>query len=89
MKIESVRYNNIRNNYAITFSDGITLIINEEFKYVNMLSCGLESYYIKKNKWPTSKSIASRTSLGVKWIEKNKNRYKRKVDNKVAKTDDI
>ena len=84
MKIESARYNNIWRNYAVTFGDGVTVILGEKFEYLNMISCGLDSYYMKKWKWPTTKNINARILLGITWIEKNKNRYKT-PERKVAK----
>ena len=78
MKTTSARWNNYDNTYAISFDDGITLIMNERFSVVNMISTGLESYFLEKKKWPKGKNLEKRSILATNWLEKNKNRYKKK-----------
>lgn len=86
MKIESANYNNTHHTFAISFSDGITIILDENLNYLTMLSVGIESYYLKKGKWPSGKNLSTRVEKSVVWIEKNKNRYK-KPNKKVAKSE--
>ena len=78
MKITGARWNAFNNTFAADFSDGITLIFNDRLAVVNMLSTGTDTYYITKNKWPAGKNLLKRTELAVAWIERNKNRYKKK-----------
>lgn len=77
MKIESVQYHDERNTFAASFDDGITIILNDHLDYHNMLSVGPDSYYIRKNKWPTGKNLTNRVLAVQHWINKNKNRYKK------------
>lgn len=71
--------------YSVHFDDGITLIINTESNqlvYESMLSTGLDSYYIKKKKWPAGKNLKDRVEMAIAFINKNKknNRYKKRED---------
>jgi len=77
MKITSVSYNDIHDTFAVSFNDGITIILNQKLEYHNMISTGLDSYFIKKGKWPTNNNINKRVDLSIQWIMKNKNRYKK------------
>lgn len=77
MKIESVSYHDTHNTFAVSFDDGIIVVLSKDLTYSNMLSVGLESVFIKKGKWPTIKNIDKRVLLGKQWIMKNKNRYKK------------
>ena len=70
--------------YSVHFDDGMTLILstsNNELHYENMLSVGLDSYYLKKNKWPTGKNLEKRVELAIAFITKNikNNRYRGKL----------
>ena len=87
MKIESVQYNDTHHTFAVSFSDGITVIVDSQLQYMNMLSTGLSSYYVMKNKWPAKKNLQRRVQSTIEWIERNKNRYKKWPDHK--KTDKI
>ena len=78
MKITGARWNEFNSTYAADFTDGITLIFNEEFAIVNMISTGTDSYYITKKKWPAGKNMLKRAELAIAWIERNQNRYKKK-----------
>ena len=74
--------------YSVHFDDGITLIINTESNqlvYESMLSTGLDSYYIKKKKWPSGKNLKDRVDMAVAFINKNKknNRYKKRKDDDI------
>ena len=60
MKIISVQYHDERHTFAASFDDGITTILDADLQYKNMLSTGLDSYFIKKGKWPTKKNIQRR-----------------------------
>lgn len=80
MKIESVRYHDIYHTFAASFDDGITVILDVGLQYKNMLSTGLESYFIKKNKWPTPKNLQRRVEMTIEWVMRNKNRYKKWPD---------
>lgn len=80
MKIESVRYHDTYHTFAASFDDGITVILDVDLQYKNMLSTGLESYFIKKNKWPTPKNLQRRVEMTIEWIMRNKNRYKKWPD---------
>jgi len=77
MKIESVQFHDEHKTFAASFDDGITIILDSKLKYKNMLSVGLSSFYIKKNKWPTEKNLSKRVLAAQHWINKNKNRYKK------------
>jgi len=71
--------------YSVHFDDGITLIVNskdDKIVYENMLSTGLDSYYLKKGKWPAGKNLEKRIELAEQFINKNKknNRYRKKLD---------
>lgn len=86
MKIESVQYHDTHHTFAAGFDDGITVILDQELQYKNMLSTGLDSYFIKKNRWPTAKNMQRRVEMMIEWIMRNKKRYKKwpahaKVDN--------
>jgi hypothetical protein len=84
MKIESARHHDTYDTYAISFSDGITIILDNNLDYSNMLSVGPDTYFIVKGKWPSGKNLDKRVKLSQEWINKNKNRYK-KSEKKVAK----
>jgi hypothetical protein len=69
----------------VHFDDGITLIIktvNDQLVYDGMLSTGLDSYYLKKGKWPSGKNLDERMELAVAYVQKNKknNRYRKKLE---------
>ncbi len=73
-----------RPRYSVHFDDGMTIIIkteNDTLKYDNMLSVGLDSYFLKKGKWPTGKNLEKRVELAVAYITKNvkNNRYRKKL----------
>lgn len=78
MKIENARWTVFNSTYAVTFTDGISIILDEKMRCCNMISTGLDSYFIIKGKWPGGKNLEKRVSLAGTWIEKNKNRYKKK-----------
>jgi hypothetical protein len=86
MKIESARYNDVHDTFSVSFDDGITIILNNRLEFFNMISTGLDSYFLKKGKWPRGKNLSNRVDIGSKWISKNKNRYK-KTGKKVAKSE--
>lgn len=70
--------------YSVHFDDGITLILKtekEELVFENMLSVGLDTYYLKKGKWPSGKNLEKRVDLAVAFIQKNikNNRYRKKL----------
>jgi hypothetical protein len=70
--------------YSVHFDDGITMIMkteNGDLVYENMLSVGLESYYLKKGKWPRGKNLEERIELCKQFIQKNikNNRYRGKL----------
>ena len=70
--------------YSVHFDDGITLIVktvDEQIVYENMLSVGLDSYYLKKGKWPTGKNLEKRIELASQFSNKNikNNRYRKKL----------
>ena len=77
MKIISVQYHDERHTFAASFDDGITTILDADLQYKNMLSTGLDSYFIKKGKWPTKKNIQRRVEMMTEWIMRNKKRYKK------------
>ena len=78
MKITGARWNNDRQYYCVDFDDGITIMMNESHSVVNMLSTGLDSYFLQKFKWPTGKNLEKRKQLGEAWLTRNKRRYKNK-----------
>ena len=70
--------------YSVHFDDGITLIVktvDEQIVYENMLSVGLDSYYLKKGKWPAGRNLEKRIELASQFINKNikNNRYRKKL----------
>lgn len=74
--------------YSVHFDDGITLILKTVdacLVYENMLSVGLDTYYLKKGKWPSGKNLEKRVELAIAYINKNikNNRYRKKL------TDDV
>jgi len=77
MKIESIQYHDERHTFAASFDDGMTIILNDKLEYHNMLSTGLDSYFIHKGKWPKGKNLDNRVLAVKHWIMKNKNRYKK------------
>ena len=70
--------------YSVHFDDGITLIVrtvDDDIVYENMLSVGLDSYYLKKGKWPKGANLEKRVELAKEFINKNikNNRYRKKL----------
>lgn len=70
--------------YSVHFDDGITLIVktvNDKIVYDNMLSVGLDTYYLKKGKWPSGKNLEKRVELASEYINKNikNNRYRKEL----------
>lgn len=70
--------------YAVHFDDGMTIIIQTvsgKLEYENMLSVGLDSYFLKKGKWPKGKNLEKRVELCREFIQKNikNNRYRSKL----------
>ena len=70
--------------YSVHFDDGITLIVktvDDKIVYENMLSVGLDTYYLKKGKWPAGKNLEKRVELASEFINKNikNNRYRKKL----------
>lgn len=70
--------------YSVHFDDGITLILkteNDTLVYENMLSVGLDTYYLKNMRWPSGKNLEKRVELAVAFINKNikNNRYRKKL----------
>ena len=68
--------------YSVHFDDGMTLIlktVNGVLCYDTMLSVGLNTYYLKKGKWPSGKNLEKRVELATKFINKNvkNNRYRK------------
>lgn len=77
MKIESIQYHDERQTFAASFDDGMVIILDDKLEYHNMLSTGLDSYFMKKGKWPKGKNLENRVLATRHWITKNKNRYKK------------
>lgn len=77
MKIESIQYHDERGTFAASFDDGMIIILDNKLDYHNMLSTGLDSYFIRKGKWPSGKNLDNRVLATRHWITKNKNRYKK------------
>lgn len=77
MKIESIQYHDERQTFAASFDDGMVIILDDKLEYHNMLSTGLDSYFIRKGKWPKGKNLDNRVLATRHWIMKNKNRYKK------------
>jgi len=70
--------------YSVHFDDGITLFmttVNDQFEYTGMLSTGLDSYFLKRGKWPAGKNLEKRVDLATAFINKNikNNRYRKKL----------
>ena len=85
--VSSLRNGGTKTNprYSVHFDDGITIILttkNNELVFDGMLSTGLESYYLKKGKWPAGKNLEKRMELATAYINKNKknNRYRKKLE---------
>ena len=72
--------------FHVHFDDGMTITLREksngDLEYDSMVSVGLESYFLKKGKWPKGANLKKRIELGVALIEKNRknNRYRIKED---------
>ena len=89
MKITGTLRNTAHNKevFHVYFDDGITINIKRskagKFEYDGMISTGLDSYYLKKKKWPKGANLDKRINLGVALIEKNlnNNRYRIKNEN--------
>lgn len=77
MKVLSVNYHDVRDTFAVSFDDGITVILSNDLKYHSMLSVGPDSSYLKTGKWPTKSNLDKRETMGRAWVEKNKSRYKK------------
>lgn len=77
MKINGVSVHHTNKTFAVEFDDGITVILNDKLEYHSMLSVGLDSVFLRTNKWPTKANMTKRIDLSKVWIEKNKNRYKK------------
>mgnify|MGYP001580742425 CR=1 FL=1 len=75
-KITGVTHHSSHKTFAVSFDDGIIVILDSSREYHSMLSVGLDSYYLKNRKWPKGKSLGNRVKLGKEWVEKNKKRYK-------------
>ena len=75
-RVDGVNYHKDHHTFAAQFTDGITIVVDEEMKFKNMLSVGLESSFLKTGKWPTQSNISKRCELIAAWAEKNKKRYK-------------
>ena len=77
MKITGARWSGSSNTYSTEFSDGIILCTTEKHVLVNMMSVGLESYFLCKGKWPSKTNLDKRMLLSEAWISKNSKRYKK------------
>lgn len=80
MKITGVTHHSGHKTFAVSFDDGITVILDKNLEYSTMISVGVGSYYLKNGKWPSGKRLQTRVDKGVDWIQKNKKRYKIKED---------
>jgi len=80
VKITGVTHHSGHKTFAVSFDDGITIILDKNLEYNTMLSVGTDSYYLKNGKWPSGKKLQTRVDSSAAWITKNKNRYKFKVD---------
>lgn len=80
MKILGVNRHSTHKTFAVSFADGITVILDDKLEYNNMISVGLESYFLETGKWPTKRNLDKRVKLGQEWINRNKKRYKIKED---------
>lgn len=76
MKATGARWNKDAETFCVDFDDNITLILDRDLQYRNMLSVGLSSYFLDKGKWPTGKNLEKRITLASEWVNKNKHRYK-------------
>jgi hypothetical protein len=76
MKVTGARWNNDTKRFCVDFDDGITLLISDQHEVENMLSVGLDSYFICKGKWPAGTNLSRRREMAIEWVEKNKHRYK-------------
>lgn len=77
MKINGVSVHHTNKTFAVEFDDGITVILNDKLEYHSMISLGLDSSFLRTNKWPTKSNMTKRIDLASIWIKKNKNRYKK------------
>jgi|TARA_B110000196_G_C20664433_1_gene438956 hypothetical protein len=89
MKITGTLRNTAFNKeiFHVHFDDGMTINIRrtgKTFLYDNMVSKGLDSYFLKKGKWPKGKNLEKRMEMGVALIERNikNNRYRTKKEQK-------
>ena len=77
MKITGARWSASSKTFCTGFSDGIILCTTENHTLVNMISVGLESYFLRKGKWPSKTNLGKRILLSEAWITKNSKRYKK------------
>ena len=80
MKIKGVTHHSTHRTFAVSFDDGITIILDKNLDYMTMLSVGPESLFLRTGKWPVGKRLQKRVDLGAAWVNKNKKRYKIKED---------
>ena len=67
--------------FSVQFDDGITILLHTvkgEIVYENMISVGLDTYFLKNMRWPTGKNLSNRSALAIDYVQKNikNNRYK-------------
>lgn len=76
MKVLGVTHHNTHKTFAVSFDDGITVILDNNLEYHNMISVGPDTFFLKTGKWPKGKPLDKRVEMGREWVNKNKKRYK-------------
>jgi hypothetical protein len=79
-KVTGVTHHGTHRTFAVSFDDGMIIVLTQSLEYQTMLSVGPDSYYLNNGKWPTEKNIEIRVQMGRDWVNKNKKRYKIKTD---------
>jgi hypothetical protein len=75
--------------YSVEFCDGILLVIkytqgSDTWSDVGpMCSLGVDSYYIKKGRFPSGNNLRKRLVMGTDMIKSRINRYKKKENTDV------
>lgn len=76
-KVTGARWNSTRSYYCVDFDDGITLFVTESYDVDGMIATGLDSYFLKNQSWPGHADLENRRQLSIKWLDRNKKRYKK------------
>jgi hypothetical protein len=51
--------------------------VTESYDVDGMIATGLDSYFLKHQSWPGDTDLENRRQLSIKWLDRNKKRYKK------------